>query len=409
VRAALGFTPTKEEKGMPRLFFFAAAALVSLALAARAPAGGQRPAETKPDLNANAALKYWRGFASLPKLDKEEQQKIVQGAATMPLTPRVREVVRWSEGSLHELYNGAAVPACAWGLTYEDGIAALFTECPAARLLAGLACLRARLRFEDGDHRVALDDVFAALTLARHVTMGESLIHVHVGIGLENTATQVLAAYLPKLDAATLKALPARLDKLPARGAMADALRREEKEFLGWFEKKVRGIKDRDQLVEFLDYCQGGAGRKDQFAKGKAFLEACGGTAEGVLKQAEEVRPFYAAFAEKIKLPPDELEKAFEAEQKRMDKNPVFKVLVPGVVNGRLAEAGWETRRAMLKAAIAVQLDGKEALKAHPDPFGDGPFAFEAFNGGFELQSKLKFKDEKCTPPPPTLTVGKRK
>ncbi len=384
---------------MRRLCSFAGAALAALALT-----GAARPAETKPDLNANAALKYWRGFANLPKLDKEEQEKISQEAATMPLSPRVKEVVKWSEGSLHELYNGAAVPDCAWGLTFEDGIAALFSECPAARLLAGLACLRARLRFEDGNHGAALDDVFAAMTLARHLSRGEAFIPIHYGIGIENTTAEVLAAYLPKLDAGARRALPARLDKLPARGTMADALRREEKEFLGWFQKRVRAITERDRLVEFLDYCDQGAGQKDQFARGKAFLEACGGTAEGALKRSEEVRPFYAAFAGKMELPPDELDKAFEAEKKRMDKNPVFKVLVPGLPNGRRAEARWEVRRAMLKAAVAVLRDGPDALKAHPDPYGDGPFGYEAFDGGFVLKSKLTFKDK-----PWALTVGKRK
>src|SRR5262245_27589636 len=144
---------------MLRLFVRVGAVLASLALAANAPA------QTKPDLNANAALKYWRGFASLPKLDKEEQEKIIHEAATMPLTPHVKEVVKWSEASLHEMYNGAAVPDCAWCLTFEDGISALLAECPAARPLEGTACLRARLRFEDGKPGEALDDVFAALTL----------------------------------------------------------------------------------------------------------------------------------------------------------------------------------------------------------------------------------------------------
>jgi hypothetical protein len=403
VRAAPGLTPTPEDHGMPRLLSFAAV-LSSLALAATAPAQGQRPTGAKPDLNANAALKYWRGFASLPKLDKQEQERITQEAATMPLTPRVKEVVKWSEGSLHELHNGAAVPDCAWGLTFGDGISALFSECPAARLLAGLACLRARLRFADGDRGGALDDLFAALTLARHVTLGESLIHVHIGLAIENTAAEVLAADLPGLDAATLRALPARLDRLPPAGTMADALRREETEFLGWFQARVRGAADRDALVAFLDYSQGGAGRADRFAKGQALLEACGGTAAGVLARAEEVRPFYATFAAKMALPPEELARAFEAEKLRMAGNPVFQVLVPGLGNGRQAEARCDARRRMLRAAIAVQLDGRDALKAHPDPYGGGPFGYEPFDGGFVLTSKLTAQDK-----PWALTVGRRK
>src|SRR5258708_7672601 len=115
----------KEEFVMLRLFPLASSLLVSAAVLAgvsrHAVIAPERPAAAKPDLNANAALKYWRGFASLPKLDKDEQDKIIREAATMPLTPRVKEIVTLSESSLHELHNGAAVPDCAWGLTQEDG------------------------------------------------------------------------------------------------------------------------------------------------------------------------------------------------------------------------------------------------------------------------------------------------
>jgi hypothetical protein len=51
-----------------------------------------------------------------------------------------------------------------------------------------------------------------------------------------------------------------------------------------------------------------------------------------------------------------------------------------------------------------VQLDGKDALKNHPEPYGDGPFGYEAFDGGFELKSKLKYNDKSWM-----LTVGKRR
>ena len=68
----------------------------------------------------------------------------------------------------------------------------------------------------------------------------------------------------------------------------------------------------------------------------------------------------------------------------------------------RQNEARLEVRRAMLKAAIAVQLDGKDALKNYPEPYGDGPFGYEAIDGGFELKSKFKYKDQ-----PVTLTVGR--
>jgi hypothetical protein len=366
-----------------------------------------RPAAAaKADLNANAALKYWRGFANLPKLDKDEQDKIIREAATMPLTPRVKEIVKLAQSSLHELYNGAAVPDCGWGLTEEDGVDAIVPELPAARVLVGLACLRARLRFEEGNNAPALDDVFAGLTLARHLSVDGAPVTLLVAMALENTTTEVLATYLPKLDAATLKGLSARLGKLPAGGNLAVAIAVEERIGCAWFEKKVRGIKDPNELVQLVGFLEAGehTDKKDQIARGKAFLEACGGTVEGVAKMAEEVRPYYAAWVKKAMLPPAEFEKAMDADGKRMEKNPVFKLVFPALARLRQAEARLEVRRAMLKAAIAVQQDGKDALKNHPEPFGDGPFGHEVFDGGFELKSKLKYTDKSWV-----LTVGKRK
>jgi hypothetical protein len=75
-----------------------------------------------------------------------------------------------------------------------------------------------------------------------------------------------------------------------------------------------------------------------------------------------------------------------------------------------------DVRRALLSAALAVRLDGKGALKEHPDPIVGGPFEYVAFEGGFQLRSKWKV-DEKVRSrwklderfaKPVTLTVGRR-
>ena len=61
-------------------------------------------------------------------------------------------------------------------------------------------------------------------------------------------------------------------------------------------------------------------------------------------------------------------------------------------------------RQALCKAAFAILIDGPDAAKAQRDPFGDGPFEYEAFDGGFVLRSKFKVQDK-----PVSLTVGRRK
>ena len=391
---------------MTQCSLFCWTALLSLVLSTNAIAYGNQVTDPKPDLNRNAALKYWRGFANLPKLEKEEQDKIAREATTMVLTPRIKAVVTLSESSLHELYNGAAVPTCAWGLTREDGFSIIIPEASAARLLHGLACLRARLRFEEGDNAGALDDVFAGMTLARHIGQDGTIVSVLVGFALESMSTDVLAAYLPKLDRTSLQTLPGRFGKLPAGGTVAGGLLVEENVFLVGFQNKIREFKDRDKLVEYLGLAlseEPGESKKVQIARGKAYLEECGGTAESLVALAEEGRPYYESLAKKTTMPPSEFSKLMDGEMKRIKKNPVARVVFPALARCQQLEARLLSRRAMLAAAIAIQVRGRESLDAHPDPYGNGPFAYQAFEAGYILQSKLQHQDK-----PIALTVGKR-
>jgi hypothetical protein len=66
------------------------------------------------------------------------------------------------------------------------------------------------------------------------------------------------------------------------------------------------------------------------------------------------------------------------------------------------AERRAAARMALFKAALAVVQGGRDKLKDITDPFGDGPFEYRAVGKGFELKSKLLFKDK-----PVMLTVGK--
>jgi hypothetical protein len=142
---------------------------------------------------------------------------------------------------------------------------------------------------------------------------------------------------------------------------------------------------------------------RDPAEAGRALLEKCGGTATSVLKFAEAARPSYALMAEKLRLPLAQFEKEFEREMTRQAGNPVFQLFFPAVAKVRQSQARAEVRRALLSAAFAVQLDGPDALKSHPDPLAGGPFEYTIFAGGFELRSKFGQDGH-----PLSLTVGRR-
>jgi len=355
------------------------------------------------DRGENAALKYWQAFATMPKLSDAEQNRLADYPAK-PLDAHSREIVSQAEYALQMMRRGAALRNCDWGISYEDGVFLLLPQGSAARLLTSLARLRARMRFEAGQNAEAIEDLLAAMTLGRHVSQGGGFIMLLVGYHIEYRVGETLARYLPQLDAKAIKDVKTRLDGLPPFGSQSTSLLTCEKESLDWFIRKVKEKKDKESLLAFLSWVGLTEGNRDSGEKARAFLQDCGGTAEGVIIFATEALPSYDLLAKKLDLPLDEFEKEFERESAKQAGNPVYKVFFPALAKVRQSKARADVRRALFSAALDVQLNGKDTLKDHADPVAGGPFEYVAFEGGFELRSKYKGQDDK----PFTLTVGRR-
>jgi hypothetical protein len=362
-------------------------------------------ADAGSDPGANAALKYWQAFATMPKFTDTEQTKLMAEQLTMPLDAHAKELVTKAEYALRLMHHGAVLRNCEWGIGWEaDGIEVLLPQMTAARVLCSLACVRARMRFEEGRNAEAIDDLVAALTLGRHVSLDGSLIGVLVGYNIEARTSESLALNLPKLSAGMIPELKNRLAALPQGGRPAAGLRKCEEKTLDWFIRKVKEAKDKEGLLAFLSFVGISEGKdRDAGDKARAFVQECGGTAAGVIKFAEEARPCYALMAQELDLPLDQFEKAFERETIQRAGNPVFKVFFPALSKCRRSQARADVHRVLLSAALDVQLDNRDALKNHPDPVVGGPFEYAPFAGGFELRSKFLTGDGK----PWALTVGR--
>jgi hypothetical protein len=196
-----------------------------------------------------------------------------------------------------------------------------------------------------------------------------------------------------------------RIDALPPFGSISEGLMTCEKETLDWFIHKVKGTKNKEDLLAFVSFVGISEGKnREMDEKARAFLKECGGTAEGVIKFAKEALPSYAATARILDLPANEFAKQFQDESTKQAGNPVYQVFFPAIAKVRQSKERADVRRALLSAAIAVQLDGQDALKNHSDPVGGGRFEYTPFQGGFELRSKLKGQDGKNV----MLMVGHR-
>jgi hypothetical protein len=345
----------------------------------------------------------------MPKFTDAEQTKLIAECLTMPLDAQARETLSKAEYAFGMMHQGAALARCDWGIDWEaGGTEVLLPQMGAARVLSSLACIRGRMRFDGGHAAEALDDLVAASYMGRQVSQDGSLIGVLVGYSIEGRMSEAIALYLPRLDKETTKKLKMRLDALPEGGNPAVGLRVCEEKTLDWFMNKVKSAKDQKGLVKVITPFALQAAtpegiKKGDHLDGQAMLDQLGGNAAAVLKFAEATRPSYALIAEKLTLPLEQFEKEFEAETKRQAGNPVFKLFFPALAKVRHSQARAEIRRGLLAAAFAVQLDGPDALNAHPDPVVGGPFESTKFAGGFELRSKFESQAA-----PLVLSVGRR-
>ncbi len=362
-------------------------------------------ADARTDSDENAALKYWQAFATLPKFADAEKRKLAE-VLTTPLDDLARKILTDAQYSLQMMHYGAREPRCDWGMCHQEGIFTRLPQADAARVMASLVCLRARMRFEAGQSAEAVDDIVAGMTLSRHCSLTGTNIMLLSGYAIEHRMIEALALHIPKLDPKTIPDLKKRIAAIPAGLSMTDALATEEKYFLDWFVRVVKKAKDKESLLAVLAFIDNEPEGKPRSSgeKTRAFIEECGGTTEGVLRRAEETRESYREVTKMLALPMDQFEKEFDLEAKKRADNPVFKVFFPAIVNVRRAQARMEVRRALLSAALAVRQDGPDALKNNPDPVLGGPFEYAPFDGGFELRSKLKGRDDK----PVTLTIGHR-
>jgi hypothetical protein len=340
----------------------------------------------------DAAVQYWQAFAAMPAMDKP-QQDLAAGWDTVPLDATAVKLIDASANALKQLRRGAACDHCDWGLNKEDSFGLLLPHLAKSRDLARLACLRARYRISKGQHAQAVDDVVDALVLARRVGADDVLIGILVQDAMQSIAVQALAPHLTEFGKGDLAALAARLATLPKGGTFEG--------FVVW--EREAGLM---ALIAGLKDAQRDARPWDQYLSDNLGLpvetiRAAGGSPEAVTKHLEALRPLYDEFAAALKLPQAQAKLKFAELSKRTESNPMKSVMFNySRVYDRHATA--ETRLTLLRAAVAIRLNGPDQLKQFTDPFTGEPFEHKPTSTGFELLSKVKDEHDKLV----TLTIG---
>jgi hypothetical protein len=343
-----------------------------------------------------AALKYWQAFAQLPPRDEAQQRRLADWKIT-PLDQAARKLAADGDKSMLYLRRGASRPRCDWSLDYEDGVGLLLPHLDKARTLALLTCLRARIALADGQPGREVNNLLAAMTLARHVS-DPIMICQLVDYSMESHAGEAIALMLPMLDAATVKKVAERLDSLPAAAKLEKTIVTERDFFGGWAirwlkEMEHNGERDiRGKVRELL------VGSEDTAEVLKLVDDA---SAKRLVEALESLKPFYEEQRRLVALPRDQFKAAWPAFEKKQSANPLARLMLPALTKVVDARDRATAKLELLKAAVDVTRDGKTALEKHRDPFGVGPFVYVGRSNGFELRSALEIDGK-----PVTLTIG---
>jgi len=367
------------------------------------PRATARAPDANPDLGANAALKYWAAFALLPTLDKD-QEKLLEQWNKVPLDAAALKLIDGSRMSRVYLLRGTKLQRCDWSEDYEDGIRLVLPHLSKVRTLARLTALHARNEFEQGHWKAGAEDVTALLKLARHLEIDPMIIPNLVGYWTERMAIEAAAPYLPELKSVLPEAASAVLDAPPAGPTLAQMVLLEKQIAALWLIKELKLVEQhkRGSWLSVWKEVHAAPGAADLVDKESAKAPK---TFEEAIKTLEDVLPFYDQLANLTALPWKEFDAQYpEFVKKAKAANLLAGDLLPNMYQVAASQRRAQSQMALFKAALAVVQGGPDKLKEIQDPFGDGPFQYQALDRGFELKSKLPVYKEK----PLTLTVGQR-
>lgn len=365
-----------------------------------APPLGAEAADVQSDLGANAAMKYWQAFAQMPALDRD-QEALLGEWNKVPFNAAALKLIASSEKSRLYLHRGAKLTRCDWSLDYEDGMNLLLPYLAKSRDLARLAALHARHEFEQSHWEAGVEEATDMLALARHVGSEPIMICLLVRYGIERFAIDLLAPYLPRLQAFSPRIIAA-VEAQSAGATVPQAFLAEKKYFLEWLIHRLKQgeAKEKGAWRDLLKAAIGVESVPDN----AAIIQQIG-SYERALQLLEEILPLSDQMAKIVALPRREFEKQYpDFKTKAKAGNVLAGHLLTSADKMFAAEQRNQALLALFKAAVAVVQGGPGRLKDIRDPFGDGPFEYRALDRGFELKSKLLYNEL-----PVVLRVGEGK
>jgi len=363
-------------------------------------------AEGRTDINP--AMHYYRAFTLAPDLSQADRDYLFNTESRgQKLPERFGELVGRYDNQFKLVRQAAqaAVP-CDWGVDMTAGPATMLPHLARCKAVAQTARLRAMWDLQNGRQEDAIEDLVAALTLARNSSRDGILISALVQIAMENILCSAVAENFYQFSPENLKQLADRFDAAPLRGTVAACIPMEKACFSDWLINKIEQLqKDNPgndnkvmaasrELVAGFDGPEEGQPTQPKPSLWEKVNRAAGGTSDGVLKLLREEDPFFQRMAETMALPPGQYEdqmKQFMTEI-RKSSNPLVPHMFSAWEKCQPKEFAVLVELAMVRAAVEYKLQGTAGLQRVADPYGQRPFTLERFvsqgvDRGFKLKS----------------------
>jgi hypothetical protein len=229
----------------------------------------------------------------------------------------------------------------------------------------------------------ALEDV---LTLSRHVANDPLLVSQLVAISIRALAVNEAAAHVPGMPPELLRDLGQYLAHASPLPSLAESMRFEKRMALETVRSAGTNPRSMTALIAALSPAP---------AEQRAALEELLKNPKALEAELRELDEAYEATARRA-----DAVLAHRPAAAAPDTKPagmLAAMLVPAVDRSAMTFLRSEVESQMLRAGIAIALEGADALKKFPDPSDGKTFGYKQTSGGFELSSELVFKEKPVT------------
>lgn len=337
------------------------AAILGITISIREKTEAAEPANVP-----NAASLYAQAFAQLNQLDHPDAKRL--GACgpdgcwveTTPISPSTRELLSQAASTLLLVQQAHTVTEIDWPSPLSNP-RALIERAQLARSITGLLVLKAREQLLSDQSDQGISFLVMALAVSRQAGLPASYMTQLIETGAARAATTVLAQHLPDLTHNELNSLAQALKQLPPTPTPSQVI-------LGEY---AYGLSEAKQRVE----------RKEP-------------SAQLMFQSFEKLEDFYQQLANQASLPPKEFTTLVNAQTEAHKENFLVRALSPMIINQHQKGTAAITRFALLRAGIAILLQGDSAIQLIREPFTSGPFQHETTPVGFRLTSQLTHRGQ---------------